>query len=404
MLIAKIRSLATKTASVYRAHGSPVRAAVYLGRTIFRRLPVFVERKLATKQHRPSGATSHKVADTLRVAALVPGGIGDHIIAARFFRDLAAAVEPFTLDVFSPIVKPAAWVFAPLPVLGEVYYDTQFTVACDLYSATLDLNSLPHISIGRMPDIGAQRITAVLARMQAFTERFAFFRDAPFPTAGFLAQLWQAQNITRAELLHQAGEVAYGGPCFGVATNSAILNTHGLRDRTYVSVHNGYEAELVTSGAGSTKCYPHFAGVIAALRDEFPGLPFVQIGTHTSVPIDGIDLDLINRTKLTEAAAVVAGSAMHLDIESGMVHIASCLGTPSCVVFGPTPPDYFGYAGNANLRPPRCGGCWWTTPDWMDRCPRGFTEPICVGEQTPLQVAAAARAILRSRLEPVRVC
>jgi ADP-heptose:LPS heptosyltransferase len=80
---------------------------------------------------------------------------------------------------------------------------------------------------------------------------------------------------------------------------------------------------------------------------------------------------------------------LHIDNEGGLVHIAACLGTTSVVIFGPTSADYFAYLDNINVRPPVCGDCWWTTKNWMDICPLGHKQPLCMYEQTPLAIMNA---------------
>jgi hypothetical protein len=407
MFLSKWISVGRKAALVYRAHGSLVLTSTYLARSITRRLPALIERRRATRRHRPSTAVRPQDGGRLRIAALVTGGIGDHVIAARFFRDLALAIEPFTLDVYSPIARTAGWVFTPLPGFRGIYYDMQLNAARPLYDLTLDLAVLPRATMREEPGEGlggrAPRAAGIVAAMARFAAGYAFLHDSPVRTDGFLAQLWQARNIARADLPHHAAGIDYTGPRFRLPTQPEVLDILDLRGRPFVSVHNGFEAARVTLGRGSTKCYPHFSDVITLLRAEFPDLRFVQIGTDTSLPIPGVDRSLISQTTLAEAAAIIEAAVLHLDNESGLVHVASCLGTPCCVVFGPTPPDYFGYSGNQNLRPPRCGGCWWTTPHWMDQCPRGFAVPVCVGEQPPAQVAAAAAAVLRQLLPRGRI-
>jgi ADP-heptose:LPS heptosyltransferase len=125
------------------------------------------------------------------------------------------------------------------------------------------------------------------------------------------------------------------------------------------------------------------------MRKRFPGLCFIQLGASTSAPIAGIDHNLVGRTTLPEAAEILRHSVLHIDNESGLVHLAASLGVKSCVMFGPTDADYFSYENNINLRSSFCGGCWWITEDWMSRCPRGFGEPRCLSELRPETVIEA---------------
>ena len=125
------------------------------------------------------------------------------------------------------------------------------------------------------------------------------------------------------------------------------------------------------------------------LRQKWPELRFVQIGVTTSQPLEEVDLNLINRTSLKDAAGLISGALLHIDNEGGLVHLARCLGVDSCVVFGPTPSNYFGYGDNINIDPTFCGGCWWNNETCMDQCPRGFETARCMTDQSPGSVADA---------------
>lgn len=51
---------------------------------------------------------------------------------------------------------------------------------------------------------------------------------------------------------------------------------------------------------------------------------------------------LAGRTSITELAAVVAGADLLVANDTGVAHLATAFGTPSVVLFGPTPPSEWG--------------------------------------------------------------
>jgi ADP-heptose:LPS heptosyltransferase len=173
-----------------------------------------------------------------------------------------------------------------------------------------------------------------------------------------------------------------------------VVAKFSLSARRFVTVHNGFDLSTVTETKFATKVYPRFGDVIKEFRKKQPGIVFVQIGASTSVVIEEADINLVGKTNLRQAAALVKAAACHVDNESGLVTIASCYGTPSCVVYGPSSADYFTYDGNATIRPLHCGGCWWVAKDWMSRCPRGMNQPICMYSQPPGNVAEAVVQLL----------
>ncbi len=119
----------------------------------------------------------------------------------------------------------------------------------------------------------------------------------------------------------------YGGDAIDVAWSDSARQRYGLESRPYVTVHNGYDPNMVVSHARATKCYPHFDQVIDQLRASHPDVTFVQIGIHTSEKIETTDINLISKTTLPEAAGLIRGALFHIDNESGLVHLAAAMGT-----------------------------------------------------------------------------
>lgn len=211
----------------------------------------------------------------------------------------------------------------------------------------------------------------------------------------FLASIAVFRNATRRDFLHALSKIDYGGDRLALATDCAMVQAAGLANTPYVLVHNGFDTNFIITAEQATKCYPHFGGVIAGIRRLVPDLRIVQIGSSTSRPIDGVDLNLIGKTNLAQVAGLIAGAALLLDNEGGLVHAAACLGVTSCVVFGPTPSRFFGYQDNINIDPVFCGGCWWMSETWMDMCVRGFTVARCMHEQPPEAIVARLEPHLR---------
>jgi hypothetical protein len=149
----------------------------------------------------------------------------------------------------------------------------------------------------------------------------------------------------------------------------------------------------------AVKCWPleHWAELVSKLKALHPSLRIVQIGGTSSRPIAGVDDCLIGRIRLGEALWLLQGAALHIDGESGLVHAAYALGTPSVVLFGPTDVGFFGYRDNVNLNAGVCTPCWWSTPDWLGRCPRGLAAAGLHGRDQPGQRQRRRSGGARSR-------
>jgi hypothetical protein len=332
------------------------------------------------------------------LAFAVTGGLGDCLVIARFLRDAAARVGDMRFDVFAPDPKVANWAFGNVRGFHAAYHDISFEHALGDYDASLRLNQFAVVygdqvrwrSVRECPEL-AQLLRDLIQfrpKIDLFVERHPWLDN-------FLARTAVFCGATRRDFLHLMAGLPYGGDLLPVPQDSFAVARLGLRPGQYITVHNGFDTGFVISGRRATKCYPHFGAVVARLKVAMPHMRFVQLGTVTSEPIKECDLVLLNKTSMDQASSLIAQAALHLDNESGLVHLAACVGTRSAVVFGPTPSDYFGYPGNIKIDPPTCGNCWWMTRTWMDSCAKGFEAPRCMTQQEP---SAVADRILREFL------
>lgn len=332
------------------------------------------------------------------VAVAVTGGVGDLIVCARFLRDLRQAAPGVVFDLFCPRPALAEWIFAGVPGFRQPHHDILFDALRRDYTVALRVNQTV-VSYEADADWPALRrqpalVEVLMAIRKSRRDVEDFIQQHPYRD-NFLARTAVFSGASRRDSLHRMAGIRYGGDRYDLSADAFAPARFGLVPGRYVTVHNGYDPDFIIAGSRATKCYPHFGPVIERLRQDYPDLAFVQVGTSTSEPIAACDLDLIGRTTLPEAAGLLAGAALHLDNEGGLVHLAACHGVRSVVVFGPTPSAYFGYPGNVNIDPAVCGDCWWLTRSWMERCAKGHAVPRCLHETPPDLVALRAAAALR---------
>jgi hypothetical protein len=338
--------------------------------------------------------------DRPALAIKVTGGIGDYIVIARYLRDLVSQVEPFVFDIYCSNTDAAGWIFATVAGFRDAYTEFIFDDLMREYDLGLWISQA----------IVVYRNAAVWKRLRPnrkfckVVENIIRFQPGIEPFVGrhpmmdnFLAQRAVFMNFSRTTFLQGMSGINPCGDELDLAVDETILRSAGLRPGRYITVHNGFDPAMVVSGTTATKCYPHFADVVRHIKSELPDLAIVQIGTtSTSNSIVGVDRNLLGATTLEQIAALLKHAAWHIDNEGGLVHVSRCFGTRATVVFGPTPVDFFGYAGNRNIAPAACGGCWWITETWMARCPRGHAIPICT-RQEPGAIARATIDAIRPR-------
>jgi ADP-heptose:LPS heptosyltransferase len=326
-----------------------------------------------------------------QISIRVSGGLGDYIVMARFLRDLHAAVEDFVFDIYASTTDSAKWVFADLPGFRacrpDIFFErtkADYDLSMAIHqSLAIDRDEIRWRELRRFP-----KLLHTCNQLLKYQKEIAVFVEHQPRMDNFLARKAVFADRTRHNFLHHMAEIAFGGNLLPLPFKHVEI------PQPYVTVHNGFDPRFIISGSRATKCYPYFADVVAQIKERHPGVAIVQLGTSTSEAMANVDHNLIDRTSLEEVAGLIRNARLHIDNEGGLVHLASCFGVKSCVVFGPTPVDYFGYDENINVPPPICGGCWWINETWMDRCPRLFASPICMAQQDPSKIASLVIAEL----------
>ena len=96
-------------------------------------------------------------------------------------------------------------------------------------------------------------------------------------------------------------------------------------------------------------------------------------------------IDLVGRTDLLTAAAILRRSALFIGNDTGLMHLAAASGTPTLGLFGPSPVERYAPWG-------RCTGVAMTTPSGAALFPPGFDHRTTDTLMDGLSVAEVERA------------
>lgn len=329
-------------------------------------------------------------------AIRITGGLGDLIVAARFFRDFLASSGGGTFDVYFASQELGELIFKSVPGFRCAFDETIFHDARRHYLYAFRLNQFFYSELSPSPikrvlndSAPHGAIMKLLKSVEKNTDPIRTLADCHPRLDGALGAFAFYKGRSRRDFLHYLAGVPYGGDRLEIDCAADVLEKFGLVAGQYLTVHNGYDDAHGGIKKRATKVYADWDRVILALRRLGLNLPIIQIGSPTtSETISNANRNLVGQTKLKDAMALVAGSAFHLDNEGGFVHVAAAFGRRSCVVFGPTSVDFFAYPGNVNIRPRECGGCWWVESTWMINCPRGLDSPVCMDSHDPEAIAA----------------
>lgn len=321
----------------------------------------------------------------LRYAVRVRGGLGDALIIARFIRDLQALFgEKLGFDVFFHSPDVVRFIYLGISGFGEVYGEESYHDSRRNYSFALDCNQyvsfdreiLDWSSINKFPEESRLIHRVYKSTLLRREECRLYVDNLPYLDGAF-ANREVFRGHVRIKYLHYMAGIQYGGDLLDLKLPE--LPTE-LRGKKYFVVHDGWDNAFELDTSRPTKAIPFDFWVlfVEKIKSKYPDCLVVQVGGAKGEDIPGVDINYRNKVGFAKAVSVLKGAQMHIDSESGLVHFASALGVKSIVLFGPTNLTWFGYQQNVNIPPASCGNCWWSTKDWMDRCPAGYDKPKCV--------------------------
>ncbi len=111
----------------------------------------------------------------------------------------------------------------------------------------------------------------------------------------------------------------------------------------------------------------NFAAVIRQIAQMHPDVKIVLTGSAAERKIaavlhcPGTTLNLVGRTPLLQLGALIERFAVYLTCDSGPMHIAAAVGTPTVSLFGPTAPARHGPYGSGHIvleKPVSCRPCY----------------------------------------------
>ncbi len=169
----------------------------------------------------------------------------------------------------------------------------------------------------------------------------------------------------------------------------------------YITVHSGINITFDPGQKTPLKCWPsaQWEEFLHLFKARFPQIQIVQLGGKNSPRFAQADLCLVGQTSVSDLPAVLKGSRLHIDGESGLVQLTRWLPTKAVVLFANTAPGLFALSKNINLINEACGYCMWLKgSSWHTVCPLGY--PVCTHMQmhTPQTVLEVVSKELAQKL------
>ena len=342
-----------------------------------------------------------RLGEDMIYGVLITGGLGDALVAARLLRDVQKLLGPGRkFDVYFQVPNVAEGFFTKIPGFRACIHANCFDAAVPFYDFALTVNQFVTFKNEyvrhRQLLKNDPHVLKLFGQVQAAREDIEkYIADHPFLDGAF-ADLAVRKGYQRHTFLHEMLALPYGGDRLELDVDAEGCRQFGLTPQRYITIHDGWDANFKIAASRPTKAIPvaTLAEIVTGLKKARPDLSIVQIGGKTGKIIPGVDHNFKAKTSFAQSMEILAGACLHIDSESGLVHLAACLGVKCTVLFGPTNAAWFGYAQNANILPKQCGNCWWSTDTWMEACPIGHEQPICTASIRVKEVVEQSLAML----------
>jgi len=321
-----------------------------------------------------------------------PGGIGDAVLLAPTILRLKRSYPDATITVLAE--RRNAGIFALVPVVDRVYcYDrpSEFLAALrGSYDVVIDTEQWHRLSavVARLIRAPIKIGFATNERQRMFNHTVLYSHD-DHETESFL-------RLVGTLCIETTPTTNLAAPFLTIPAqvkSRAHNLLEPLQNKPYLVIFPG--ASIAERRWGAEK-YREVARLLAGT-----GLPIVVVGgsvdqQDAAIITENLGVNLAGKTSLAETAAVIAGAALFLGADSGLLHIAVGLDIPTVSLFGPGIAAKWAPRGDKhrviNHELP-CSPCtrFGTTPT----CP---FHVRCMREITPVEVFDAAMQLISANL------
>ncbi len=170
-----------------------------------------------------------------------------------------------------------------------------------------------------------------------------------------------------------------------------------MRLGRYITLNYGNGSASSGNKQSVSKQWPkeYFDRFVILFRKKYPNINIVQVGDDSTEKIEHATSYVLGQN-LELVKYLLKGALFHLDIEGGLMHLATQLQTKCIVIFGATQAELFGYPQNINIVSAACSGCYRLYDNFYE-CARGMEKPECIWSITPEMVMERVEEYLEGR-------
>jgi len=333
---------------------------------------------------------------SLKIAFYPTGGFGDYIISAKILEELLE-ISDCRITVFCEKQESGLAVYGNRErvrvenhdrfELTRYGYDIAFTIDHFVRINNIDWKRVKSLDpelykrCRHLSDGGLRGLTGI--DKQCFRETVRF-------------RQCEVQKLNRWTELRMGGVFEIREQRIHIPLSREgfdLYKSLNIDNKAYITFNCGADAMRKTGTQTKVWDREYYGALARLIKEDHPEIKLLQLGSADSKRIGhmdeyflGMDLELVKW--------IIKGSALHIDCEGGLVHLAVQLDTKCAVLFGPTPMHMYAYPQNINIHNGGCTWCMGTGADWAYKCLRGFDKPPCMYDTTPEMVYSEIREYL----------
>lgn len=321
----------------------------------------------------------------ISVALKYGPGLGDCIIKKKLFEEIVKLAPACQIDIYAPNGSQyIPSIYSDQPNLNKVVDDGGALYAKNKNYYALAMKVFFVIEIDKVQsDILAKENATFYQKIVILQQKCIKYALMPFPIRNnklhFDRMIYQSKNYFTS--------FSYEG-IFDIKDQHVKIPLNvswkkkffDLKLTKYITLNYGNgssKEEYVTKQWP----YEYFCQFVELFKKQYPLIKIVQVGTMSARRVLGSDCYVLG-ANLELVKYVLKQAIVHLDIEGGLVHLATQLDTKCIVLFGPTQEPFFGYKDNINIVSEKCKGCSYLYDD-IYQCARGLDKPECMYSITP---------------------
>ena len=334
----------------------------------------------------------------LSIALKYGTGLGDCIVKKKLFEEIVKFAPNCLIDIYAPNAsKYIKSIYENHPNLNLIIDDGGAVYAqnSNRYALTMKVFFMIQIDYVNFEKIETWN-SDFAAKIKLLKQRCEEYQLTPFPPSQNKLHFDRMKYIKA----NYYTTFAYND-VFDIKDTSTSIPLKKEAEKDFIQLGLGRYI-TINYGNGSApqraeivaKQWPleYFDAFVKLFKEKYPFIKVIQLGTENAFKIMAADQFILGES-LELSKYVLKNALFHLDIEGGLVHLATQLGTKCIVLFGPTPVHFFGYQQNVNIVSEKCNGCY-CLYDNINQCARNMEKPECMYSIKPETVMEAVKSII----------